>query len=342
MPEPRAANSSPREPLLSVRKAVKHFPIYKGVMLRRAIGAVRAVDGVSLDVGAGETLGLVGESGCGKSTLARLIVRLEDADAGQALFRGNDVFALDRSKLGPYRRGVQMVFQDPYSSLNPRITAGESIIRAWRINPGVVPRNQWRRRAGELLGLVGLAADRLDWYPHQLSGGQRQRVAVARAISLNPKLVLCDEPVSALDVSVQAQVLDLLTTLQRDLGISYLFISHDLSVVRRFAHRVAVMYLGKIVEEGSSADIFSRPAHPYTEALLAAIPVADPARRSLETRALLQGDPPNPANPPSGCRFRTRCPKAQDICARVEPQLEPIGAAIHRVACHFPSLSPYT
>jgi oligopeptide/dipeptide ABC transporter ATP-binding protein len=324
-------------PLLSIRNAVKHFPVLTGAVLRRVTGAVRAVDDVSLDIGAGETVGLVGESGCGKSTLARLIVRLEEPDAGEAIFDGVNVFALPRRELGRYRRGVQMVFQDPYSSLNPRITIGEAIMRAWRINPEVTPAAQWRERCAELLTLVGLGADRMAWYPHQLSGGQRQRVAIARALAMDPRLVICDEPLSALDVSIQAQVLALLEDLQARLGVAYLFISHDLGVVRRISRRVVVMYLGRVVETGPAEEVMSRPAHPYTTALLAAAPVADPDRRTLETRTLLQGDPPNPANPPSGCRFRTRCPKAQGLCARQEPQLESVASSDRRAACHFPN-----
>ncbi len=330
---------SPQSPevVLSVEGAVKHFPITKGLM-RRQVGAVRAVDDVSFAIGRQETVGLVGESGCGKSTLARLIIRLDTADRGRAQFEGSDLFAASGGTLRRLRRGVQMVFQDPYSSLNPRTTVGEAIIRAWETNPDVLPRAEWRDRAIELLTLVGLSAQRFDAYPHQLSGGQRQRVAVARALALNPRLIVCDEPVSALDVSVQAQVLDLLGSLQEQRGVSYLFISHDLGVVRRVAHRVLVMYLGRIVESGSVEDVFERPSHPYTEALLAAVPSIEASRRGLETRALLQGDPPNPANPPSGCRFRTRCPRAQAICAAQEPQLVPIGDSGATVACHLPTL----
>jgi oligopeptide/dipeptide ABC transporter ATP-binding protein len=330
--------SSPgSERVLSVRDAVKHFTTASGVF-RRSVESIRAVDGISFDVAERETVGLVGESGCGKSTLARLIVRLETTDSGVATLAGEDLFSASGNTLRRLRRGVQMVFQDPYSSLNPRVTIGESIIRAWSINPDVLPRAQWTDRAIELLGLVGLPAARITAYPHELSGGQRQRVAVARAMALNPKLVVCDEPVSALDVSVQAQVLELLSDLQERRSISYLFISHDLGVVRRVAHRVLVMYLGRIVESGPVAEVFSLPAHPYTEALIAAVPSMDPAKGDLETRVLLQGDPPNPARPPSGCRFRTRCPKAQSVCAEIQPALAPVGDGGVEVACHFPAL----
>ncbi|HEY4200436.1 MAG TPA: ABC transporter ATP-binding protein [Devosiaceae bacterium] len=332
------AGTTAAAPILSLQQASKHFGIMRGVIKRRQVGAVQAVDGVSLDIGRNETVGLVGESGCGKSTLARLIMRLETPSAGHAYFHGSDIFGLEGPALKDYRQGVQMVFQDPYSSLNPRVTIGRSIMRAWESNPGKLPKSQWRERARELLQQVGLGADRIDWYPHQLSGGQRQRVAIARALALEPQLVVCDEPVSALDVSIQAQILALLDRLQKQFNISYLFISHDLDVVHRIAHRVVVMYLGRIVESGTAADVFDKPAHPYTEALLAAVPQTDPAKRSLARRRLLQGDPPNPANPPSGCRFRTRCPKAQQVCSEMDPMLTGVGGTNHMAACHFPNL----
>jgi len=310
-------------PLLEMDRTAKHF------------GPVRAVDGVSFSVGMSETVALVGESGCGKSTLGRLVMRFEQPTAGSARFRGADIFRLRGPDLARYRRGVQMVFQDPNTSLNPRLTIGRSIRRAFECNRDMLPRAQWRERTVELLETVGLGADRADFYPHQLSGGQRQRVAIARALALQPQLVVCDEPVSALDVSIQAQVLALLHQLQLRLGVSYLFISHDLDVVRRISHRVLVMYLGRIVESGAVDDIFARPAHPYTRALLAAVPKADPKARSLLNRALLQGDPPSPHDPPSGCRFRTRCPIAQEICSQVDPQLEAVGHPQHQAACLF-------
>jgi oligopeptide transport system ATP-binding protein len=322
--------------ILSLRNVVKHFGLAGRSVLGKPRGALQAVDGVSLEVGAGETLGLVGESGCGKSTLARLITRLEEPTSGEAYFGGRNIFALSRAELSEYRRGVQMVFQDPYSSLNPRVTIGRTIMRAWESNPGILPRSRWKERAGELLELVGLPADRAGWYPHQLSGGQRQRVAVARALALNPRLVVCDEPVSALDVSIQAQVLALLDDLQKRLGVSYLFISHDLDVVKRIAHRVAVMYLGRIVEEGPAREVFEHPAHPYTQILIASVPVADPDRPRLD-RPVIQGDPPSPTAPPSGCRFRTRCPRAQQVCSEIDPPLTMVAGA-HTAACHFPTI----
>lgn len=325
------------EPILSVHELYKHFPVIRGILRRKIVGAVRAVDGVNLEIGPNETVGLVGESGCGKSTLARLIARLETPSSGEVRFHGKNIFALEGEGLRAYRQGVQMVFQDPYSSLNPRITIGRSIMRAWESNPDKLARAERRERARRLLEQVGLSSDRIDWYPHQLSGGQRQRVAIARALALDPALVICDEPVSALDVSIQAQILAVLDRLQKELGMSYLFISHDLDVVERISHRVVVMYLGRIVESGTVKDIFRNPAHPYTEALLAASPRISPTGRPVSARPLLQGDPPNPANPPSGCRFRTRCPKAKAICAEQEPILASVGSKRRRAACHFPN-----
>jgi oligopeptide/dipeptide ABC transporter ATP-binding protein len=323
--------------LLSVKNIVKQFGVGNALPWSRR-GVIHAVDGVSLDIDTGETVGLVGESGCGKSTLARVILLLDRPESGEVLFEGADVLHATGAGSGAYRRHVQMIFQDPYSSLNPRVTVGEAIVRAWRINHGVVPQPQWRDRAKELLQLVGLQPERVDWYPYQLSGGQRQRVAIARALAVNPSLVVCDEPVSALDVSVQAQVLHLLRDLQARLGVSYLFISHDLGVIRRIAQRVVVMYLGKVVETGTVSQVFERPGHPYTEALLSAIPAIDFTRGKTKTHRLLQGDQPDPINMPAGCRFRTRCPKAAAVCAEREPVLAPLGAAEHRAACHFPNV----
>ncbi|MHA6670366.1 ABC transporter ATP-binding protein [Homoserinimonas sp. A447] len=326
-------------PLLDAVDIVKHYPITKGAVRKRVVGAVKAVDGVSLTVERGETLGLVGESGSGKSSLARLLVRLEEIQSGHVLFGDVDIASLNAKEMHKYRRRIQMVFQDPYSSLNPRITVGQSIMRAWQIHKDVVPQSEWRNRCVELLSLVGLGADRIDAYPHQLSGGQRQRVAVARAVALEPDLIVCDEAVSALDVSVQAQVLEMLAELQTRLGVSYVFISHDLGVVRDIAHRVAVMYLGRIVEVGTVESVYERPAHPYTQALLAAMPQISLGTRKTANRPLLMGEPPSPANIPSGCRFRTRCPIAQPICAEVDPMLAPVEAAGgHNAACHFPSV----
>ncbi|MFF1819799.1 ABC transporter ATP-binding protein [Kribbella sp. NPDC058245] len=322
------------EPLLRVDRLVKHYPIVSGAVRKKQVGAIRAVDGVSFELHRGETLGLVGESGCGKSTLSQTLLRLVEPTAGHAFYRGQDIFAMSREELKAFRRKVQIVFQDPFESLNPRMTIGQIIAEPWAIHRGIVPRSGQRNRAAELLELVGLKAKHLDRYPEQFSGGQRQRIGVARAIALNPEIIICDEPVSALDVSVQAQVVNLLQDLQKELGLSYIFIAHDLGVVRHIADRVAVMYLGKIVEYGNESALFEEPRHPYTEALLSAVPVArfETARRE---RILLTGEVPSPANPPSGCRFHTRCRYAEDICRQQEPELSPRGVPGHDTACHL-------
>ncbi len=329
---------SPDEPVLRVEGLVKHFPIRQGVVIKRQVGAVQAVDGVSFDLKQGETLGLVGESGCGKSTVARTLMRLQEPTAGKAFYKGRDIFDLGKGDLRRIRREIQMIFQDPYASLNPRMTVGDIVGEPWEIHPDVLPKAERRHRVGELLELVGLNPNHLNRYPHQFSGGQRQRVGVARALALNPSVIICDEPVSALDVSVQAQVVNLLEDIQDEFGLSYIFIAHDLSVVRHISDRVAVMYLGKIVEIGDADEIYNAPTHPYTQALLSAAPKPDPSARDDVNRIILEGDVPNPADPPSGCNFRTRCWKADDLCAREEPLLETHGVGGHPSACHYAEL----
>jgi oligopeptide transport system ATP-binding protein len=322
------------ESVLRVRGLVKHFPLRKGVLLKRQVGAVQAVDGVDLDVYPGETLGVVGESGCGKSTVARLLVGLEIPTAGSISLTGREMVGAHGAKLKALRRDVQMIFQDPYTSLNPRMTVGDIIGEPFEIHRDVLAKKDRSDRVRELMALVGLSPEHIDRYPHQFSGGQRQRIGIARGLALRPKLLICDEPVSALDVSVQAQVINLLQDLQKRLGISMIFIAHDLSVVRHIADRVAVMYLGRVVEIGEQATVYATPQHPYTRALLSAVPVPDPKLRGMGNQIVLEGDPPSPADPPSGCRFRTRCWKAQDLCAQVDPQLRPLGGV--QAACHFP------
>ncbi|MFC1417443.1 ABC transporter ATP-binding protein [Streptacidiphilus cavernicola] len=324
------------DPLLEVSNLTMHFPVLQGSFIKRRVGSVQAVDGVDFMIRTGEALGVVGESGCGKSTTGRLVARLLEPTAGKISYRGQDITHASRKELAPVRSEIQMIFQDPYASLNPRHTVGTIVSGPMEVN-GINPPGGREARVKELLEIVGLNPEHYNRFPHEFSGGQRQRIGVARALALDPKLIIADEPVSALDVSIQAQVVNLLQKLQREMGIAFLFIAHDLAIVRHFSQRVAVMYLGKIVEVADRDSLYNRPRHPYTHALLSAAPEANPSTSSRE-RIRLAGDVPSPINPPSGCRFRTRCWKAQDICGSQEPPLVQISGnqAGHLTACHFP------
>jgi oligopeptide/dipeptide ABC transporter ATP-binding protein len=319
------------EPVLEVRDLQKYFPVTRGIR-QKTEGMLKAVDGISFDLYRGETLGLVGESGCGKTTAGRTIVRLYEPTGGTVRLHGQDIFSLSEKEMLPVRRQIQMIFQDPYSSLNPRMTVGDTITEALEIHGLAAGRRN--ERVGELLDMVGLGHEMAGRYPHEFSGGQRQRIGVARALAVEPQVIICDEPVSALDVSIQAQVINLLEELQEKLGLTYLFISHDLAVVRHISHRVAVMYLGKLVEVAPSDQIYDNPLHPYTEALMSAIPIPDPKVESQRQRIILTGDVASPIDLPPGCRFASRCPKVEDRCRQEEPAMVDVGGG-HLVACHL-------
>jgi oligopeptide transport system ATP-binding protein len=320
--------------LLEVRNLVKHFPIKSGVLIDRQVGAVQAVDDVSFSVAAGETIGLVGESGCGKSTLARSVLQLIRPTSGSVRFRGTELTELSRRQLRTLRREMQMIFQDPYASLNPRKRIGQIVGDPLKLH-GVASGQELKQRVQSLLDRVGLSAEHYNRFPHEFSGGQRQRIGVARALALEPKMIIADEPVSALDVSIQAQIINLLEDLQDEFELTYVFVAHDLGVVRHVSDRIAVMYLGKIVEIGPAEDVYSNPIHPYTVSLLSAVPIPDPRENQAREHVVLEGDVPSPANPPAACRFHTRCPRATEICSEVEPQLVDYGRG-HWAACHHP------
>ncbi len=320
--------------LLQVKNLKKYYKLRSGFLLNRGTGTVKAVDGISFDIEKGSTFGLVGESGCGKSTAARVILRLANPTGGHVIYNGTDIFSLSRKQMLPVRREIQIIFQDPFASLSPRMTAGDIISEPMEIHR-IGDRGYRKKRVKDLLFMVGLNPEHINRYPHQFSGGQRQRIGIARALALNPKLILCDEPVSALDVSVQAQILNLMADLQRDLKLTYLFIAHDLSAVKHVSDKVGVMYMGKIIEIAPSEELYDRPLHPYTMGLLSAIPIPDPNLERKRKRIILSGDVPSPVNPPSGCRFHPRCPLAQAVCGRKEPVLKDysIDGNEHMAAC---------
>jgi oligopeptide/dipeptide ABC transporter ATP-binding protein len=339
----QTTETAPARTLLSVTGLTKHFPVTRGVILRHQVGAVRAVDGLDFSVAARETLGLVGESGCGKTTAGRLLTRLLEPTGGRIMFDGRDITHLRMGQMRPLRRDIQMIFQDPYSSLNPRHTVGTIVGAPYRLQH-VRPEHGVKRAVQELLEMVGLNPEHYNRYPHEFSGGQRQRIGIARTLALRPKLIVADEPVSALDVSIQAQVLNLLEDLQDELGLTYVVIAHDLSVVRHISDRVAVMYLGKLVEMATRDQLYALPRHPYTVALMSAVPVPEPVRgedgtRQRRERIRLTGDVPSPLNPPPACRFHTRCWKAQEVCRTQEPPFVELIPG-HQVACHFPENTP--
>ncbi|WP_433008302.1 ABC transporter ATP-binding protein [Kribbella sp. CA-294648] len=331
----QAVQAGQGEVLLEVKGLQRYFPVTRGIVFQKQTGAVKAVDGIDLTIHSGETLGVVGESGCGKTTTGRLVTRLDEPTGGSIRFSGTDITHLSRARMRPYRREIQMIFQDPFSSLNPRQTIGTIIAAPFQIQK-VDSEGGTKKAVQALMERVGLNPEHYNRYPHEFSGGQRQRIGVARALALRPKLIVCDEPVSALDVSIQAQIVNLLEDLQDEFNLAYLFIAHDLSVIRHISDRVAVMYLGKVVEIAERDELYNHARHPYTHALLSAVPEADPDALAHRERIRLTGDVPSPLNPPSGCRFRTRCWKAQDVCAEKEPELLQIGAPGHRAACHFP------
>ncbi len=328
-----AAAQADGQPLLDVKNLKMHFPLTQGIIFQRKVGAVQAVDGVSFSVKRGETLGLVGESGCGKSTTGRAILQLYKPTDGNVIFNGSDLTTLDSTQMRKMRRHLQMIFQDPYASLNPRMTVGNIVSEPMQIHK-LVAKNERTQRVQELLQTVGLNPYFANRYPHEFSGGQRQRIGIARALAANPDFIVCDEPVSALDVSIQAQIVNLLEDLQEQFGLTYLFIAHDLSVVRHISDRVAVMYLGKIVEVADRNELYDTPLHPYTKALLSAVPIPDPVIERQRERIILTGDVPSPINPPSGCRFHTRCPYVMDVCKKVDPIFADQGSG-HFVACHL-------